>query len=137
MADEFHPSEHTAAEVQEHLASADDAERQRVLDLESQDKSRKSVMAAADGPSEAGSDASDAAAKAAADAEPINDSPSETTAEYARAGVLVPGPDLDAKTGHPESDLRFSQNQLGGQMESDKGSVLDDVKGDVQTAFQE
>lgn len=63
MADEtqFDPSEHTVAEVNEHLATADEAERKRVLDAEAAGKNRSTVSppagdAPVDAPREASSD---------------------------------------------------------------------------------
>jgi hypothetical protein len=44
---QFDPSEHTVDEVNEHLAKADDAERQRVLDAEKSGKNRSTVAAPA------------------------------------------------------------------------------------------
>lgn len=41
---EFDPADHTVAEVQEHLASADDAERERVLAAEKDGKARKGLL---------------------------------------------------------------------------------------------
>jgi hypothetical protein len=47
---EFDPAEHTVAEVKEHLASADDAERDRVLALESKSESpRQGVLKLGEG----------------------------------------------------------------------------------------
>lgn len=46
MADEqFNPSDHTVAEVNDYLASADETERTRVLDAEAADKGRTGVQA--------------------------------------------------------------------------------------------
>lgn len=39
----FDPSEHTVAEVKDHLDGADDAERDRVLQAEAQGKDRASI----------------------------------------------------------------------------------------------
>lgn len=41
----FDPADHTVAEVNEYLATADDAERQRVLDAEKDGQNRSSVKA--------------------------------------------------------------------------------------------
>ncbi len=41
--DGFDPADHTAAEVQAHLADTDDAERDRILDAERDGKNRKSL----------------------------------------------------------------------------------------------
>lgn len=40
----FDPSEHTVAEVQDHLDAADDDERERVLAAEAAGKARKSIL---------------------------------------------------------------------------------------------
>ena len=46
MTDEqFNPSDHTVDEVNAYLATADEAERQRVLDAEAADKNRSTVKA--------------------------------------------------------------------------------------------
>lgn len=42
---QYDPSEHTVDEVNEHLATADDAERERVLKAEAEGKNRSTVKA--------------------------------------------------------------------------------------------
>lgn len=45
----FDPASHTAAEVEEYLASADDEERERVLAAERDGKARKSLLSDSEG----------------------------------------------------------------------------------------
>lgn len=63
---DFDPGEHTVAQVREHLAGADEAERERVLEAERAGKARASLIGSDESPASPEPDRFDATATAQA-----------------------------------------------------------------------